>query len=338
MSTPTKESRDAFGTLNNTAVKELPRDAFIEQVMQEAKRNKDVYFLCADLGAKALDSFRVELKEQFIHVGISEQNMMDVAAGLAQNGKIVYTYAMGPFITCRCYEQVKVALASMTLPTTIIGNGVGYSYDDAGPTHYATEDISCMRALGNIEIITPSDTQSTREAAKLTYTKPALRYIRLDRTFLPDVYGQGDTRFITDGLVEIDKGDDLVIIASGYMVQKAREVRARLEKEGHKIGIIDAFRIKPITKNVLEKVLKPYSKIVTLEEHFLSGGMGSAIVEAMADFGIQKRVKRLGIQDHYFLENGGRSYIQKLAGIDVDTITKEVQQLAGSKSREAVQV
>ena len=93
---------------------------------------------------------------------------MDLAAGLAQNGKIVYTYAMAPFVTLRCFEQVKVAIASMSLPVTIIGNGVGYSYNDAGPTHYATEDISCMRALGGLEILTPGDTVSTVVTAKLS--------------------------------------------------------------------------------------------------------------------------------------------------------------------------
>src|SRR5271157_2241434 len=148
----------------------LPRDGFIDEVFAAAKTNRDIYFITADLGAKALDRFRAELPGQIIHGGICEQNMMDLAAGLAQNGKIVYTYAMAPFVSLRCYEQVKVAIASMSLPVTIIGNGVGYSYNDAGPTHYATEDISCMRVLGGIEILTASDTETVLQTARLTYT------------------------------------------------------------------------------------------------------------------------------------------------------------------------
>ena len=304
------------------APKILPRDAFIDEIFAAAKKNPNIYFMTADLGAKALDRFRVELPGQFIHGGISEQNVMDVAAGLAQNGKIVYAYAMAPFVTLRCYEQIKVAIASMFLPMTIIGNGVGYSYNDAGPTHYATEDISCMRALGGIEILTASDTETVLQTAKLTYTKPAFRYVRLDRAFLPDIYPSGDKRFMRDGLVEIEPGEKACIIASGIATHIAKEVRTMLAEQGHKVAIIDAFRIKPIDGAVLKRVLAPYSKIITLEEHFLSGGMGGAIVEAMADAQILKPVKRIGIADQYILENGGRGYIQSLAGVDAKSAAK----------------
>ena len=300
----------------------LPRDAFIDEVFLAAKKNPNIYFITIDLGAKALDRFRVELPNQLIHAGISEQNAMDVAAGLAQNGKIVYVYAMAPFVTLRCYEQIKVAIASMFLPVTIIGNGVGYSYNDAGPTHYATEDVSCMRALGGVEVLTASDTETVLQTAHLTFTKPALRYVRLDRAFLPDIYPSGDPRFLRDGLVEIEPGENACIIASGIATHMAKEVRTQLAALGHKVAVIDAFRIKPIDGAVLKKVLVPYSKIITLEEHFLSGGMGSAIVEAMADAQILKPVKRIGIADTYFLQNGGRNHIQALAGIDVKSATK----------------
>jgi transketolase len=302
----------------------LPRDVFIDEILEEALRNDKIYFLTADLGAKALDRVREIRKNQFLHVGISEQNMIDVAAGLAQNGKIVYAYAMAPFITMRCFEQIKVAIASMSLPLAIIGNGVGFSYDDAGPTHYATEDISCMRGLADIEIVTPSDTISVRETARISYQKPMLRYVRLDRAFLPEVYADSDRRFLHDGFTEIDAGEKLCILTSGYMVQKAREVRAKLEKEGHQVAVIDVYRIKPLDGEKLKTALNNYSKIVTLEEHFLSGGMGGAIVETLADAGISKQILRIGIRDHYYCENGGRNYLHRLAGIDVETIFSKI--------------
>ena len=302
------------------APKPLPRDAFIDEIFLAAKNNPNIYFITADLGAKALDRFRVELPKQLIHGGISEQNVMDLAAGLAQNGKIVYTYAMAPFVTVRCFEQVKVAIASMFLPVTIIGNGVGYSYNDAGPTHYATEDISCMRALGGLEILTPGDTTSTLATAKLTYTQPALRYVRLDRAFLPDVYEPADRRFMTDGLVEIEPGEKICILTNGYMLQTAREAKKQLAENGIEAALIDVFRLKPINPRVLKQVLAPYERIVTLEEHFLSGGLGGAIVEAMADVGILKPVKRIGIADTYLFDNGGRQHIHRKAGIDAATV------------------
>ncbi len=306
----------------------LPRDAFIDEIYLAAKSNRDIYFITADLGARALDRFRTDLPGQIIHGGICEQNMMDLAAGLAQNGKIVYTYAMAPFVTLRCYEQVKVAVASMFLPVTIIGNGVGYSYNDAGPTHYATEDISCMRALGGLEILTPGDTVSTVTAAKLSHQQPAFRYVRLDRAFLPPIYGEGDQRFWKDGIVEVESGDKVCILTNGYMLQTAKEVKTALAAKGIKVGIIDVFRLRPIDGEVLKRVLSRYDKIVTLEEHFLSGGLGGAVVEAMADAGIMKPVKRIGIDDAYLFENGGRASIHRKAGIDAATATDVIERFS----------
>jgi len=307
-----------------TTGQELPRDVFIETIRQESAQNKNIYFMSADLGAKALDRFRIDANGQFIHAGICEQNMIDVAAGLALNGKTVYVYAMAPFVTLRCYEQIKVAIASMNLPLTIIGVGVGYGYDDAGPTHYATEDISCMRALGGIEIVTPCDTESVLATARHTYQQPALRYIRLDRVFLPSVYMPGETRFLSQGMVEIEQGQDVCIITTGYMIQKALEVKKKLAALKIQVGVIDLYRLKPLDLEILKSVVKRYSRIVTLEEHFLSGGLGGVIAEGCIDAGIQKPMLRLGISDHYYFENGGREYLHRLAGLDVATVTDRI--------------
>ncbi len=303
----------------------LPRDIFIEEIFEAAKKDRDIYFLNADLGAKALDIFREELPDQFIHVGISEQNMMDVAAGLALEGKKVYTYAMAPFVSLRCYEQIKVALASMNLPVTVIAVGVGLSYAPAGPTHYATEDVSSMRALAGIEILNPTDNNSAIHAARLTVEKPALRYIRLDRQALQATYEQNDPR-LDEGLIELASGENLVVIAKGVMVQQALEVKERLKTRGLNIGVVDAYQIKPINESALSTLLAKYQQVVTLEEHFLSGGLGSIISETMADLSILKPLKRIGMKDHYYLENYNRSGLQELAGIDVDSVVDTIAQ------------
>lgn len=317
---------------NKPAPAPLPRDVFVNTIYEAALKNRDIWFISADFGAQALDAFRANLKDQFIHAGISEQNMVDIAAGLALNGKTVYIYAMAPFVTFRCFEQVKVALATMNLPVTVIGVGAGYSYDDAGPTHYATEDISCMRALANVEILSPSDTQTTREAAKLTYTKPAFRYVRLDRKNLPTIYQDGDTRFLKEGVCEIDSGDDICILTTGYMMQKARKAKEILAKDGINVGIVDIFRIKPIRAEVLKAVVGKYKMAVTLEEHFLSGGLGSAVAEVFVDNDINIPLRRIGITDNYYFDNGGREYVHKLCGIDVDSVVKKVKAFSAQLS------
>jgi len=307
--------------------KELPRDTVINELYEAAKKNKDIYFLCCDLGALALDRFRADLPNQYIHTGISEQNTIDLAAGLAMSGKTVYVYGMGCFITTRCLEQIKVTFAAMNLPVTMIGVGVGYGYDDAGPTHYPIDDITCMRSLGNIEIVTPADRWSALVAARESYTQPRFRYIRLDRVHLPDVYAENDTRFQKDGIVEIEKGKDICIVTNGFLIQKAKEARRILADEGIQVGVIDAYRLKPLDHKTVVSVFAPYKSVVTAEEHFLSGGLGSTLLEAFADTGAMKRVRRLGINDVYRFENGKRPLLQQLDGIDTPSLCNAVRQL-----------
>jgi transketolase len=308
----------------------LPRDAFIDTIFEQAVKNRNIIFISADLGAKALDRFRTDIPDQFIHAGICEQNMMDLAAGLAQNGKIVFVYAMGPFVTVRCLEQIKVALASMHLPCCIIGNGVGYSYDDAGPTHYATEDVTCMRSIAGCEVLTVGDTTSARLTAMKACSEPALRYVRLDRTFLPDIYPAGDTGFWEEGIRVIAPGKELLILSNGFMVQKALKVRELLAASGVDAAVGDVFRIEPIDGNVLRAVTAPFSKIATIEEHFLNGGTGAAIAEAMADHGITKPLLRLGIPADYRFDNGGRELILKAVGLGVEHMAEKIALFASN--------
>ena len=308
--------------------KDLPRDVFIETIYEEAKRNPNLIFLCCDLGAKALDEFRVKLPKQFIHTGISEQHMMDLAAGLSQCGKLVYAYAMAPFSTFRCFEQIKVALGAMKQPVTVIGVGVGFGYDDAGPTHYAIEDLACMRTIAGMEVHTPADNTCVAELAKLTYTKPKLRYVRLDRKMLGGLYLDRSDFKIEDGLIETVAGKDIAILSSGFPLHTALKVREKFKAEGLEIGIIDVFRLKPMNAAKLVQITSKYKKLITLEEHFLNGGFGSAILEALNDAGHARQITRLGVGDDYYFENGGRKNLHKLAKIDEAGVIASISQIA----------
>ena len=302
----------------------LQRDAFIEVIHLAARKDRDIFFLSADFGAEALDAFRNELPGQFIHCGISEQHMVDMAAGLALAGKKVYIYAMGPFISLRCYEQTK-CLAMMNLPVTMISVGVGLGYADSGPTHYLTEDISCMRALNGIEILTPADAVATIEMAQLSLVNPKLRYIRLDRETLPAIYSfEVFEDVLQNGFHRLEIGSGVCILSSGYMLHRVMKAYDDLAKQGVQVGVIDLFRIKPINDNLLA-VLDRYKAVVTVEEQCLSGGFGSAILEFMADNGMSKPVRRLGLPDRYYFENGGRSHLLDVFGLSVENICEAVK-------------
>lgn len=311
----------------------LQRDVFIDTIFEAAQADRDVLFLSADLGAKALDRFRADLPDQFIHPGICEQNMIDVAAGLARSGKKVITYAMASFISARCYEQIKCVLAAMNQPVTVVAVGVGLGYDNAGPTHYTTEDLACLRALSGIEVWSPGDAESTRELARLCIERPALRYVRLERPALEPLYDGAFPTVCDAGLAEIVPGENVCVLSSGFLLHRSLEARELLKPEGINLGVIDLFRLKPLDAHRLAELLRNYDKIITLEEQGLDGGFGSAVLEALNDKQLHKTLLRLGLPDRYFFENGGRAHVLEKCGLNPATIALRIREfIAGQQS------
>ena len=305
----------------------LMRDAFIDEIYKSAITDKDIIFISADFGAAALDDFRENLPDQFIHAGISEQNMVDVSVGLALTGKKVFLYAMAPFITTRCYEQTKAVISSMRLPITLVAVGVGLGYDHATLTHFTTEDIAIMRALNGIRLLTPVDSDSAAYIAQECVNNPKFTYVRLERNPQPDLYGNNLVNHFDEGYVSLHKGKDVAIVSSGCMTHKAIEVRNMLLKKDLDIGVIDIFRIKPLNVSSLPNLLSEYKAILTLEEQMLDGGFGGAILEMLADKGICMPVKRVGIEDNFEVVNGNREYLNKLYSIDTESTASAVKDL-----------
>ncbi len=297
-----------------------PRDAFFGELYRIAAQDRRVILISDDFGAPALDKFRRDLSDQYISIGIAEQNMISVAAGLALGGKIVFTYAIASFATMRCYEQLKLDLCCLNLPVTSIGVGAGYSYGHAGLTHQATEDISIMRALPGMTILSPSDNVMTVAFAEIAYRDPGPKYIRLDREKLPLIYDEHHD--FSAGLANLKTGRDLTIIATGIMVHQAFKVADELAKHAIDVGIVDLYRIKPINEGLLLKVIEQSKRIVTLEEHLINGGVGSIIAEFLIDNGKTLPLKRLAIPGRYYFEYGGRHELHVSCGLDVDTVTE----------------
>lgn len=307
----------------------LMRDVVIDVIRVAAQKDKNILFISADLGASALDKFREDLPDQFIHAGISEQNMVDVASGLALNGKKVFLYAMAPFITARCYEQIKCVIASMNLPVTLISVGVGLGYDHATLTHFTPEDIACMRALSGIEVLTPADEESAEEIANIAISDPKFRYIRLDRQAQALLYDGGFNKIYDQGFGCISAGKQVAIVACGALLQKVIAVREFLTASDLDVGVIDLFRVKPLNGEALSRVLNTYDSILTVEEQLLEGGMGSAVAEILVDNGLLKPMKRLGIQDGFSVVNGDRDALHDLYGINTSHMINAVLELTG---------
>lgn len=305
----------------------LMRDAFIDVLFEQAKRDRDIFFLSADFGAKALDRFREDLPDQFLHMGISEQNMVDVGAGLALMGKKVFLYAMAPFITTRCYEQVKAVVSSMNLPITLIAVGVGLGYDHATLTHFTPEDIAIMRALNGIEVVTATDAVMAADLALRCCEQPRFRYVRLEREPQPDLYGADVAASWDDGFKVLAPGADLWIAACGYMTHQALTARDHLAAKGIDAGVVDVFRIKPLNGARLATALQRCNRLLTVEEQLLEGGFGSALAEALMDADHPMRQRRVGMQDGFDVVNGNRQHLHGLYGIGVPDIVRAAERL-----------
>ena len=299
------------------------RDTFWDAVYEIARDDKDVYLVSADMGAPALDKFRRDLNNQYIDVGIAEQQASAVATGLALEGKKVYVYAIAPFITLRCYEHTRVNLAGMKLPVTLVGVGAGFSYDDSGPTHHTVDDLSVMRILPNLTVHNVTDSVMAGALARITREASGPDYVRLDRKVIPDIYGPDDD--FADGIKVLVPSDHFYLVATGNMVQRAMEVSAELAKRSIRAGVIDIYRL-PVNGEKLVEAVQGVGRIFTIEEHTLPGGLGSAVCEVLADHEVLIPVKRLGcdFSQGYCYKYGGRENIQSLHGLGSGQILETV--------------
>ena len=309
-------------------MKRAMRDAFIEELALRMRDDDSIFFLTADLGAPALDQLKADFPDRFTNLGIAEQNLINVATGLALENRKVYAYAIAPFVTMRAFEQIRnLALLSQIRPinVNIIGIGAGMSYVTSGPQHHALEDISIIRTLPNIVLFSPSDLGLTREFVDYSLNNKCPKYIRLDGE--PVGY-LNDEAIISEGLREIITGKDSCIVATGHMVHTAIEASKKLSNVGYEVGVIDLFMLKmtPTLKRDLTEFLRGYMQVFTLEEGFLGAGGVDSVVMGLSNDDNEGplQVISMGLRDRYAFEVGNRTFLHNRAGIDVDGVVDTV--------------
>lgn len=299
------------------------RDAFFGTVFDIAKKDRNVIFLTDDMGAYSLENFKEKLPDQFINVGIAEQNMISIAAGLCLGGKRVFAYGIAPFVTMRAFEQIKVDLCCMNLPVSLVSVGSGYSYGSDGPTHHAIHDVAIMRTLPEITILNPSDAFMTIGCAKIAYKNNGPLYVRVERGNLPRIYNEKENDF-SEGLTLLKSGKDITIFATGMMVHKAFEIEKILSEHSIDAGIVDFYRIKPVNDTLLLKLIDRSNKIVTLEENSIIGGIGTIVSEVLSDNNRQILLKRLAVGDNHCYRYGDRDFLNSVSGLDNESIIKTI--------------
>lgn len=299
------------------------RDVFWNKIYEHAKQDRNIVVLAADFAAPSLDKFRLEMPAQFINLGISEQNMMLVAAGMALEGKKPFCYAIAPFLTLRCFEQTKLYASGMNLPITLVGVGAGFAYSDSGYTHHTVEDVAIMRTLPHMRVFQPCDNATLEVMTDLALESRSPIYLRLDR------YGKdnliGDAGHVKTGLSVLRPVQKATILASGNMVMTALEAADRLAEKNISVGVVDACMF-PLDKLRFREVFGGAETVYTLEEHTLPGGIGSHVLETASDLDMPIRVKRLGLDlsEGYPVEYGGRELLQKQYGIDADSVVERI--------------
>lgn len=277
------------------------RDSFINSIYKVTKLNNNVLCLVGDIGAFLLRFYIKDFPTNYYNLGAAETNMMGVAAGLAMSGKIPFVYTITPFITSRCYEQIKLDVCLHEANVKIIGIGSGVSYGTMGSTHHSLEDIAIMRALPNMVIISPSDPDEVEEAVLAAVKHNGPVYLRLTLTSNPLDYKRGKFEIGKGRIVK--KGRDAAIVATGDMVSIAKEAADELKKNNIDAYVVNIHTIKPIDETLIKKLSRECKTIVSIEEHSTIGGLGSAVSSIISQYPQNKaRFKIMGFKDVFCRE------------------------------------
>lgn len=290
------------------------RTTFINTLIEQAKIDDRIFIITPDLGFSVFEEFARMFPDRFLNVGIAEQNAVGVAAGLALSGKIVYVYSIIPFVTMRCFEQIRVDLAYMNTNVRLVGAGAGFTYGPAGATHHAIEDIAIMRSLPNMTVLCPGDPIELKCLLKESFHHQGPIYFRLGRNGESVIHSEQSTIKIGD-MIEVISGKDIALLATSNMLEEGKIWTEKLQQQGVSPLLISVPTIKPIDVNAIKRIIDKNIPIRTIEEHNIIGGLGSTVAEVIAEYGKPVDFKRIGVPDQYSHYVGGHTFIREKFGL-----------------------
>ncbi len=302
---------------------ESPRKAYGETLIELGREREDIVVMDADLSTSTKTAmFGKEFPERFFNVGLQEQNMMGIAAGLARSGKTVFASSFAVFATGRAYDQIRQSIAYPKLNVKIVATHGGVTVGEDGASHQMIEDIGLMCGLPNMRVIVPVDSNEVRRVIRFVASEEGPFYVRLTRTALPNITSEEDEFAFGKGTVMRD-GDDVTIIATGIEVSYALLTAEILKKEGIDVRVINMSTIKPIDKDIIVKAARETSGIITAEDHNIYNGLGSRVAEVLAE-NYPARMRRHGMMD-VFGRSGRWDALLKHYGMDEEGIAKVVR-------------
>lgn len=305
-----------------------PRKTFGEALTETAGGNKNILAISADSSSgSGLGPFKEKYPERHIEFGIMEQGVIGNASGLATTGKIPFVVAIAPFVTSRPFEMVRNDVGYMKQNVKIVGRCAGMSYSDLGPTHHSLEDIAILRTIPGFTIVAPSDPVEIRAAVAAVAEHKGPVYLRISRDKMPVINDGPDYRFELGKGFILSEGSDLTIVATGTVVARALEAVKLLEKKGISARLINIHTLKPFDTDLVVKAARETGRIVTVEEHYLSGGLGSIVAETLVKHH-PVPVKMIGVDDK-FASNGPYEELLGLYGLQPDQIAGTVAEWVG---------
>jgi transketolase len=303
------------------------RKAFFDTLVELAEKDERVYLLVADIGFGLVDKFAQKFPNRFVNIGVAEQNMIGIATGLALSDKIVFVYSIANFPTFRCLEQIRNDVCYHNVPVCIVAGGTGLNYGALGSSHHATEDIAIMRALPNMTVIAPGDATETALATKAIHSHPNPYYLRLGYTQEAEIKDHWH-KFDIGKAITMASGGDVCLITTGSMLWDTMKASKQLESIGINSLVLSMPTIKPLDVEAIEMSLKITDAIITIEEHSIIGGLGSAVAEVIA--GKKVKFKRMGLADSFILKAGRRDELLKASALTVDDIVDSVKEMIGA--------
>ena len=299
------------------------RESFGKALVELGRENENVVVLTADLaGATKTSLFEKEFPDRFINVGIAEQNMIGISAGLATTGKIPFASTFAMFAAGRAYDQIRNSVAYPKLNVKICGTHAGVTVGEDGATHQMLEDLSLMRSIPNMTVLCTSDDVQTKWAIKEMVKIDGPVYIRLARVATPVIYDENQN-FEIGKMVQIGDGTDATVFATGVEVAEALKAKEELEKENINIRVVDVHTIKPIDREMIIKCAKETKKLITIEDHSIIGGLGTAVCEVLAEE-YPTKVIRMGMKDE-FGKSGKAEQLLKYFKLDSEAIIEEIK-------------
>lgn len=310
------------------------RNAFVSELFDLAVKDKQIVLLMGDIGNRMFNRYRETFPERFFNCGIAEANMIGVAAGMALSGLRPVLYTTAPFLTSRCFEQIKIDLCYHHLPVILAGLGGGLSYAGMGATHHSFEDIAILRTLPGMTVVCPADAAEVRLALREALTEASQRdgpvYLRLGKKGEPAVH-QSALDFAIGRGIELRAGEDVCLLGTGNILPEVLGAAEILSDRGVSARVVSMHTVKPLDEALLSDAFSRFRLVVTVEEHSLIGGFGAAVAERLADRPCggesAPRLLRLGMRDAFFGCAGDQRYAREHFGLSAAQIAEAVEPL-----------